>query len=84
MKITNGDFKELHLVTFWETREPGFTKLTLKPHPIKEIGSFAVKYRTSNGIIETEWHYEGECAVFTYSVPDGIEVTVDGEFLGRR
>lgn len=63
--------------------EPGFTGLTLKPHPIKEIGSFAVKYKTVNGIIETEWHYDGDTAVFSYSAPDGIDVTVDGEFLAR-
>ena len=41
---------------------------------VKEIGDFAVKYRTKYGMIEAQWHYEGNQAVFTYYVPRGVSV----------
>lgn len=54
--------------------EPGLSKIVLKPVMVKEIGDFAVKYRTKYGMIETQWHYEGNQAVFTYYVLDGVSV----------
>ncbi|MBR3894452.1 MAG: family 78 glycoside hydrolase catalytic domain [Clostridia bacterium] len=56
--------------------EPGLSRITLKPHPMKEIGSFAVKYISQHGAIYTEWHYEGDKPVFAYRLPDGVEADV--------
>lgn len=56
--------------------EPGLSKLVLKPVMPKELGSFAVWYQSKYGMIKTEWHYEGEKAVFSYEVPEGITIQV--------
>ena len=50
--------------------------IVLKPHPIKEIGSFAVKYKSLWGEIYTEWHYEGDKPVFSYKLPEGVTAEV--------
>lgn len=55
---------------------PGLRHVVLKPHPIKEIGSLKTTYRTPYGVIITEWHYEGDTPVFSYSLPDGITAEV--------
>ena len=56
---------------------PGFTHIVLKPHPIEDIGSYAVKYNSCQGEIYTEWHYEDGKPVFSYKVPEGITVEVE-------
>ena len=55
---------------------PGLTRVVLRPHPVKEIGSFAVKYKSALGEFYTEWHFDGDTPVFTYRVPEGVEVEV--------
>ncbi len=55
---------------------PGMSQVVLKPHPIKEIGSFAVRYNSLYGEICTEWHYEGDTPKFTYSLPEGVTAQV--------
>ncbi len=55
---------------------PGFTEIVLKPHMIKELGSFEVKYPSAVGEISTKWYFEGDKPVFTYKVPEGIPVKV--------
>lgn len=55
---------------------PGMTHLILDPHPLREIGTFRVKYRSIHGTIETEWHYEDDAPVFTYRLPDGVTAEV--------
>ncbi len=57
--------------------EPGMARIVLRPHPIKEVGSFAVKYKSRYGEIYTEWHYEGDTPVFSYKLPDGVCATVE-------
>ncbi|MBQ8310351.1 MAG: family 78 glycoside hydrolase catalytic domain [Clostridia bacterium] len=59
---------------------PGFSHVVLKPHPIKEIGSLAVKYQSIRGEIDTEWHYDGDTPVFTYHLPEGMTAEVIWNF----
>lgn len=47
-----------------------------EPYPIKEIGSFAVRYNSLYGEIYTEWHYEGDTPVFSYRLPKGVTAEV--------
>lgn len=54
---------------------PGLAKVSIKPHPIKEIGSFAVRYQSLYGEIYVEWHYEGDKFVLNCRVPNGVEIT---------
>lgn len=56
--------------------EPGLSEVVFKPFMIKEIGSFAVKYKSQLGEISTEWHFEGDKPIFNYTVPDGVKATV--------
>ena len=55
---------------------PAMKHIVLKPHPIKEIGSFAVRYNSLYGEIYTEWHYEGDTPVFSYRLPKGVTAEV--------
>lgn len=57
--------------------EPGMEHIVLRPTMPKELGSFAVQYRSKYGMIKTEWHYEGDTPVFSYEVPEGISVTLE-------
>jgi alpha-L-rhamnosidase len=59
---------------------PGLAHIVLNPHPIKEIGSFAVKYQSVHGEFFTEWHYEGEHPVFSYRLPEGVTAEVIQDF----
>lgn len=56
--------------------KPGLTEVVLKPFMVKEIGSYAVTYKSQLGEISTEWHFEGDKPVFSYKVPDGVKATV--------
>jgi alpha-L-rhamnosidase len=55
---------------------PGLSHITLRPYPIKEIGSFAVKYNSRFGEIFTEWHYDGDRPIFSYRLPEGISADI--------
>ena len=60
---------------------PGLTHVVLKPHPIKAIGRFEMRYQTPMGKIFTHWHYEGDTPVFRYTLPQGMtaQILFDGE-----
>lgn len=55
---------------------PGLSHVVLKPHMLKEIGSFEVRYKTEHGEIYTEWHFENGNPVFNYSLPEGVTAEV--------
>lgn len=51
---------------------PRLKHIVIKPIMLKEIGSFAVTYRSLYGEISVEWHFEGDKPVLNYSLPSGI------------
>ena len=55
---------------------PGMTHVVLKPHPLPEIGSLEVSYKTPRGTVRTQWHYENGRPVFSYSLPEGVSAEV--------
>lgn len=55
---------------------PGLSHVVLKPHPIKEIGRFEMRYQTPMGEIFTHWHYENGHPVFRYTLPECITAQV--------
>lgn len=59
--------------------EAGLGHIVLKPIMIKELGNFAVSYKSKYGMIRTQWHYEEDLPVFTYDVPEGVLVTIEIE-----
>ncbi len=55
---------------------PGLERVVLRPVMIPEIGHFAVNYKTSRGVIHTEWKFVDSKPEFHYSLPEGVEATV--------
>ena len=51
------------------------------PQPDPRLGSIKASYRAAAGLIESEWHYEGDEWVWTFSIPEGATaaVTLPGE-----
>ena len=68
----------------WETAagicadpaSPGFRHIIMKPIPDKRLGSLSASYRSAAGLIKSEWHYEGDAWVWTFTIPDGATATV--------
>ena len=68
----------------WETAagiqsdpaQPGFKHIILAPVPDKRLGSINAEYRSVAGLICSEWHYEGDTCVWTFSIPEGTTATV--------
>ena len=56
--------------------DPGFSSVVLKPHFSEKIGDCRVSYKTPYGLITSEWHYENGKPVWSYSVPDGVDVKI--------
>jgi alpha-L-rhamnosidase len=54
--------------------EPGFRKVTFRPHFLEGVDSFSATYRTPYGEICAGWKRVNGKPVFEYSVPDGIAV----------
>ena len=54
--------------------EPGFRKVAFRPHILDGVESLSVTYKTPFGEICAGWETVNGKAVFSYKVPDGIEV----------
>ena len=54
--------------------EPGFRKVAFRPHVIEGVETFVVTYRTPLGEIRAGWETVKGKPVFSYHVPDGMEV----------
>ena len=63
------------------TSAPGFKRIVMKPIPDKRLGFVEAAYDSATGRIESEWHYDGDTWVWTFTVPEGAvaEVTIPGE-----
>lgn len=64
-----------------DTSAPGFKRIILKPQPDKRIGHVNARYNSATGPIESNWRYEGDKWIWTFTVPEGsvAEVTLPGE-----
>ena len=55
----------------------GFDKrFELAPIPDRRLGSIRAEYKTTNGTIVSEWHYEGDVCRWHFEVPKGSIATV--------
>ena len=59
-----------------DTRKPGFKHIIMAPQPDRRLGSIKASYRSAAGLIESEWHYEGDEWVWSFSIPEGATATV--------
>ena len=68
----------------WETAagiaadpaEPGFKHIIMKPVPDKRLGSMSAEYLSVAGLIKSEWKYDGDKWVWTFTIPKGATATV--------
>ena len=68
----------------WETAagiasdpaEPGFKHIIMKPVPDKRLGSMSAEYHSAAGLIKSEWKYDGDKWVWTFTIPQGATATV--------
>jgi len=54
----------------------GYEEFTLKPRPDKRIGFCKASLRTKCGTIKSEWRYEGDKCVWSFTVPEGTTANV--------
>lgn len=59
-----------------DARCPGFRHIILRPVPDKRLGHLEATYRSAAGLISSEWHYEGDVCVWTFSIPEEATATV--------
>jgi alpha-L-rhamnosidase len=58
---------------------PGFAKVVLRPNFPEGVESFSASYQTKYGKITASWKRENGKPVFTYSLPEGVELATEGE-----
>ena len=56
--------------------QPGFRHILLAPVPDKRLGSVNASYQSAAGLIKSEWHYDGDVCMWTFSIPEGTTATV--------
>lgn len=56
--------------------QPGFKHIIMRPTPDPRLGSLSAEYHSAAGLIRSEWHYEGENWVWTFTIPEGASATV--------
>ena len=56
--------------------QPGFKHIIMKPLPDKRLGSVDATYNSTAGTIKSEWHYDGDKCMWTFTIPEGATATV--------
>lgn len=54
----------------------GYKEFILCPRPDRRIGWCKASLRTKHGIVKSEWRYEGDKCVWTFTVPEGTTANV--------
>ncbi|MBQ6749078.1 MAG: family 78 glycoside hydrolase catalytic domain [Paludibacteraceae bacterium] len=62
-----------------DPKQPGFKHIILNPVPDKRLGSIDASYQSAAGLIRSEWHYQGDSCLWTFTIPEGTTATVFGE-----
>ncbi len=52
--------------------EPAYKKISIEPHPSKDLGFVKCTLKTRNGVIQLHWYYKGNRAFYEISIPEGI------------
>lgn len=68
----------------WETAagissdvaQPGFKHIIMSPIPDKRLGTMKAEYQSASGLIKSEWRYEGNRWIWTFTIPKGSTATV--------
>lgn len=60
----------------------GFDEFILAPVTDPRIGYVKATFRTNKGLIKSQWHYDGNDCVFSFTVPKGSKALV--KFAGKE
>ena len=68
----------------WETaagiaadvNEPGFRHIIMRPLPDRRLGSLKAEYKSAAGLIQSEWKFEGDNWLWSFTVPEGTTASV--------
>ena len=65
---------------------PGFKNIIMAPQPDRRLGRVKAQYRTSYGVIRSEWRYEGDEWIWSFTIPEGstADVTLPGKGVAER
>ena len=55
---------------------PGFSHIIMRPVPDTRLGKLDAEYKSAAGLVKSEWHYEGNTWVWTFTIPEGASATV--------
>ena len=60
---------------------PGFQNIVMAPKPDRRLGFVKAQYQTRFGLVKSEWRYEGDKWIWSFTVPPGAtaSVTLPGE-----
>ncbi len=60
---------------------PGFKPVVMAPKPDRRLGHVKASYKSSAGLITSDWRYEGDTWIWNFTVPQGAtaKVTLPGE-----
>ena len=60
---------------------PGFEHVIMHPVPDPRLSPLSAEYHSAAGTIRSEWHYEGNNWIWTFTIPEGASasVTLPGE-----
>jgi len=60
---------------------PGFKNIIMSPHPDRRLGSISAEYKSSAGLIKSNWKYENDKWIWNFTIPEGATamVTIPGE-----
>ena len=69
-----------------DPKMPGFKNIVMAPKPDRRIGFVKAEYRSSAGLVKSEWRYDGDKWIWDFTVPEGAtaDVTFPGESVAKR
>ena len=69
-----------------DTATPGFKHIIMRPVPDKRLGFVKAEYQSAAGLIKSEWKYEGDKWMWTFTIPEGAtaSVTLPGETTAKE
>lgn len=59
-----------------DTENPGFKHIVMEPFPDRRLGFLKAEYKSASGVIRSEWQYEGDIWIWTFTVPEGAIASV--------
>ena len=59
-----------------DTANPGFKHIIMKPVPDRRLGYMKAEYRSAYGLVRSEWKFEGDRWIWTFTIPEGCTASV--------